>query len=87
MAGPDRTGGVSVLKSARISSISLRASSIGTLPPHRLLYRMTIHTKWMELLRKEASEAFHYGELTARVDASFIDGQIKLMISESTQTW
>lgn len=53
----------------------------------RLLYRMTIHTQWMALLRKEACEAFHYGEIAAQVDASFIDGQIKLMISDSTQTW
>jgi hypothetical protein len=48
---------------------------------------MTIHTKWMELLRKEAGEAFRYGEIGACVDASFIDGQIKLMISDATQTW
>lgn len=48
---------------------------------------MTIHTKWMELLRSEAAEAFQYGELTTAVGASFIDGQIKLMISESVKTW
>ena len=48
---------------------------------------MTIHTKWMELLRKEASSAFQYGELTLAAKASFIDGQIKLMKSESVQTW
>jgi len=48
---------------------------------------MTIHTKWMELLRSEATEAFQYGELTASVGASFIDGQIKLMKSESVLTW
>jgi len=48
---------------------------------------MTIHTKWMELLRSEASDAFQYGELTLEVRASFIDGQIKLMKSESVQTW
>lgn len=50
---------------------------------------MTIHTKWMELLRKEAaSEAFSYGAPhLPRIDASFIDGQIKLMKSEATQTW
>jgi hypothetical protein len=49
---------------------------------------MTIHTKWMELLRTEASDAFKYGELgTAPMPASFIDGQIKLMKPESVQTW
>lgn len=48
---------------------------------------MTIHTKWMELLRSEASDAFRYGELTQKVDASFIDGQIKLMKPETVQTW
>ena len=49
---------------------------------------MTIHTKWMELLRAEAADAFEYGALTLPVDASFIDGQIKLMISsDPTQTW
>ena len=49
---------------------------------------MTIHTKWMELLRAEAASAFEYGELTLPVNASFIDGQIKLMISsDPTQTW
>ena len=48
---------------------------------------MTIHTKWMELLRTEAIDAFEYGTLSADVNASFIDGQIKLMKSESTRTW
>ena len=48
---------------------------------------MTIHTKWMELLRTEATDACEYGTLSARVEASFIDGQIKLMKSEATQTW
>jgi hypothetical protein len=48
---------------------------------------MTIHTKWMELLRTEAVDAFEYGTLSADVNASFIDGQIKLMKSESTRTW
>ena len=48
---------------------------------------MTIHTSWMKLLRAEALDAFEYGALGAHVDASFIDGQIKLMISDSTQTW
>jgi hypothetical protein len=41
----------------------------------------------MELLRTEATEAFQYGELTTAVGASFIDGQIKLMKSESVLTW
>ena len=50
---------------------------------------MTIHTKWMELLRTEAADAFEYGALAAapQLEASFIDGQIKLMKSEATQTW
>ena len=49
---------------------------------------MTIHTKWMELLRKEATDAFQYGTLTEAVNASFIDGQIKLMISvDPSQSW
>ena len=48
---------------------------------------MTIHTKWMELLRSEATDAFEYGAFSTRVEASFIDGQIKLMKSEATQTW
>ena len=48
---------------------------------------MTIHTKWMELLRTEASDAFFHGELTSAVDAGFIDGQIKLMKPESVRTW
>ena len=48
---------------------------------------MTIHTKWMELLRSEASDAFQYGELNGKPSASFIDGQIKLMKPESVQTW
>jgi hypothetical protein len=39
----------------------------------RLLYRMTVHTKWMELLCKGACEAFHYREIGARVDANIID--------------
>jgi len=41
----------------------------------------------MKLLRAEALDAFEYGTLGRQVDASFIDGQIKLMISDSTQTW
>jgi hypothetical protein len=41
----------------------------------------------MKLLRAEATDAFEYGTLGQPVDASFIDGQIKLMISDSTQTW
>ena len=49
---------------------------------------MTIHTKWMELLRKEAADAFNYGApQSPSIEASFIDGQIKLMKSEATQTW
>jgi hypothetical protein len=48
---------------------------------------MTIHTKWMELLRNEATEAFHYELGNGVVEASFIDGQIKLMIGGSVQTW
>ena len=41
----------------------------------------------MELLRGEASEAFHHELGTGVVEASFIDGQIKLMKGESIQTW
>ena len=43
----------------------------------------------MELLRKEAAdEAFSYGApQSPSIEASFIDGQIKLMKSEATQTW
>ena len=49
---------------------------------------MTIHTKWMEILRTEAHEAFEYGQLTTPVQAGFIDGQIKLMIStDPGHTW
>jgi len=48
---------------------------------------MTIASQWMALLRKEAEEAFHYGEIGMSAEASFIDGQIKLMISDATQTW
>ena len=48
---------------------------------------MTIHTKWMELLRQEASDAFHHQLGTGVVEASFIDGQIKLMKGDSIQTW
>ena len=49
---------------------------------------MTIHTKWMELLREEARDAFEYGQLSVPVQAGFVDGQIKLMISaDPTLTW
>jgi hypothetical protein len=48
---------------------------------------MTIHTKWMELLRGEATEAFQYSLDSGVVEASFIDGQIKLMKGDSIQTW
>lgn len=48
---------------------------------------MTIHTKWMELLREEAADAFHTRIDGGEVEASFIDGQIKLMIGESIGTW
>lgn len=48
---------------------------------------MTIHTKWMELLRSEASDAFRHELGTGVVEASFIDGQIKLMKGDSIQTW
>jgi hypothetical protein len=47
---------------------------------------MTIHTKWMELLRTQAGEAFS-SSLQHEVEASFIDGQIKLMKADSIQTW
>jgi hypothetical protein len=48
---------------------------------------MTIHTKWMELLRVEASDSFHHELGPGVVEASFIDGQIKLMKGDSIQTW
>ena len=47
-------------------------------------FYMTIHTKWMELLRMEAKDAFHYGECPCAPHASFCDGQIKLMGSTSS---
>ena len=49
---------------------------------------MTIHTKWMELMRREASSAFQ-DTLPGgnRTQATFIDGQIKLMKADSIQTW
>jgi hypothetical protein len=47
---------------------------------------MTIHTKWMELMRKEASSAFQ-STIPGSSQATFIDGQIKLMKAESIQTW
>ena len=47
---------------------------------------MTIHTQWMTLMRQEASDAFTR-EPQSATEASFIDGQIKLMKSESVQTW
>lgn len=91
--GPLPTG-LSFSRSARISAISLSKVSLscgsirhGTRASSFI--PMTIHTKWMELLRKEAAtEAFSYGEpQMERLGASFIDGQIKLMKSEATQTW
>jgi hypothetical protein len=49
---------------------------------------MTIHTKWMELMRREAADAFQ-STLPGgtRTQATFIDGQIKLMKAECIQTW
>jgi hypothetical protein len=49
---------------------------------------MTIHTKWMELMRREASAAFQ-DTLPggARTQATFIDGQIKLMKADIIQSW
>ena len=48
---------------------------------------MTIHTKWMELLREEAADSFHHKLESGVVEASFIDGQIKLMKGDSIRTW
>jgi hypothetical protein len=49
---------------------------------------MTIHTKWMELMRQEAADAFQNTIPGGnRSQATFIDGQIKLMKAESIQTW
>jgi len=41
----------------------------------------------MELLRNEATDAFCYELGSGVVEASFIDGQIKLMKGDSIQTW
>jgi hypothetical protein len=41
----------------------------------------------MELLRTEASDAFHHELGKDVVEASFIDGQIKLMKGDSIRTW
>jgi hypothetical protein len=41
----------------------------------------------MELLRVEASDSFHHELGPGVVEASFIDGQIKLMKGDSIQTW
>ena len=51
---------------------------------------MTIHTKWMEVMRREAADAFQEtipGGDTHRSRATFIDGQIKLMKADIIQTW
>ena len=47
---------------------------------------MTIHTQWMNLLRDNATCAFG-NCLPEHAEASFIDGQIKLMKGDSVQTW
>jgi hypothetical protein len=47
---------------------------------------MTIHTQWMKLLREQADCAFGTA-LPKPAEASFIDGQIKLMKGDSVQTW
>ena len=47
---------------------------------------MTIHTQWMTLLRENATNAFGK-TLPKPAEASFIDGQIKLMKGDSVQTW
>jgi hypothetical protein len=41
----------------------------------------------MELLRHEAADSFHHELGGDVVQASFIDGQIKLMKGDSIQTW
>ena len=56
-------------------------------PTTYIISTMTIHTKWMELLREEASDAFHRELGAGVVEASFIDGQIKLMKGDSILTW
>jgi len=48
--------------------------------------QMTIHTQWMSILRENAVDAFHTS-LPETAQASFIDGQIKLMKGDSIQTW
>ena len=47
---------------------------------------MTIHTQWMHILRENATDAFHTS-LPETAQASFIDGQIKLMKGDSIQSW
>ena len=51
---------------------------------------MTIHTGWMQVMRREAAVAFQEtipGGDTHRSQATFIDGQIKLMKADIIQTW
>ena len=49
---------------------------------------MTIHTKWMDLMRQEAADAFQDTPPGGkRSQATFIDGQIKLMKADIIQTW
>ena len=47
---------------------------------------MTIHTQWMTIMRQDACDAFSSAPVSP-TEASFIDGQIKLMKAESIQTW
>ena len=47
---------------------------------------MTIHTQWMSILRENAVDAFHTS-LPGTAEASFIDGQIKLMKGDTIHTW
>ena len=48
---------------------------------------MTIHTKWMQVLRQEAAPEAFGSTLPHAVEGSFIDGQIKLMKADAIQTW
>ena len=48
---------------------------------------MTIHTKWMHVLRQDAAPEAFGNTIPHAVEGSFIDGQIKLMKSDSIQTW
>lgn len=91
---PASPGLFNCIKSVRISLISPSIWVFSSwfmwwqiIWPTYIITSMTIHTKWMELLRDEASDSFHRAMESGVVDASFIDGQIKLMKGDSIRTW